>query len=507
MNIFARIAPRIALKRAAARKRLEILNSGYSHYGANRTKKSLAGWLYSGGSSKEDIEDNLDVLRQRSRDIYYGGGIIGTGAVKTMRTNVVGLGLMLKPKIDYDALKISSEAAKELETEIKREWKIYAESTDCDMQRLNNFYELQQLAFLNILLSGDVFAVLPVVKRKNSLYDLRIRLIEADMVATPPDKAMSDNIVGGVEFNENKEVVAYWFAKNHPLSHSGYTAQEYTRIKAYGDKTGRRNVLHLMNSERIGQLRGIPYLSPVIEALKQLGRYTDSELLAAVVSGLFTVFIEKTDTGEGPALGEFIPPEQQIDAADDSTIELAPGAVIDLREGEKIKEANPGRPNTSFEGFVNAIIRQIGVALEQPYEIILKCFNNSYSASRASLLEAWKTYKMYRKWFSDDFCQPVYEEWLAEAVAKNRIKAPGFFLDPRIRKAYSGAEWIGPAQGLLNPVQEVIAAEKRVANGFSTRARETTEMTGGDFFENVRERVNEERLMREISPEKVIANE
>ena len=41
-----------------------------------------------------------------------------------------------------------------------------------------------------------------------------------------------------------------------------------------------------------------------------------------------------------------------------------------------------------------------------------------------------------------------------------------------IRKAYTGAEWNGPAQGLLNPVQEVTAAEKRVQNGFSTRDRE-----------------------------------
>ena len=52
------------------------------------------------------------------------------------------------------------------------------------------------------------------------------------------------------------------------------------------------------------------------------------------------------------------------------------------------------------------------------------------------------------------------------------FQRPAFFSDPLIRKAYTGAEWNGPAQGLLNPVQEVTAAEKRVQNGFSTRDRE-----------------------------------
>jgi capsid protein len=105
---------------------------------------------------------------------------------------------------------------------------------------------------------------------------------------------------------------------------------------------------------------------------------------------------------------------------------------------------------------------------------------------------------MYRTWLARDFCQPIFEEWLAEAVAKGRIQAPGFFADAAIRKAYSGAEWNGPAQGLLNPVQEVNAAEKRVQNGFSTRDREAQELNGSDFYKNANQRKGEEKLMKEV---------
>ena len=193
-----------------------------------------------------------------------------------------------------------------------------------------------------------------------------------------------------------------------------------------------------------------------------------------------------------------IPEEEQIDAADESSLELGPGAVMDLNPGEKVHDSNPGRPNSNFSMFVEAICQQIGASLEIPYELLVKRFNASYTASKGALEEAWKMFRMYRAWLATDFCQPIYEEWLAEAVAKKRIDAPGFFTDPLIRKAYCKAEWNGPAKGMLDPVKEVTAAEKRVANGFSTRSSETMEMTGGDFYTNADQLKNEEKKLSEV---------
>ena len=252
------------------------------------------------------------------------------------------------------------------------------------------------------------------------------------------------------------------------------------------------------NRERIEQRRGVPFLAPVIESLKQLGRYTDAELVAAVVSGMFTVFIEKADASNEDAIGSMIPEEVQVDAEDETTIELAPGAVFDLNEGEKAHDMNPGRPNANFNGFVEAICQQIGASLEIPYELLVKRFNASYTASKGALEEAWKMFNMYRDWLATDFCQPVYEEWLTEAVAKGRIKAPGFFTDAVIRKAYCTAKWNGPAKGMLDPVKEVTAAEKRVQNGFSTRSDETMQMTGSGYYSNVEQLKHEEKELREV---------
>ena len=494
----ATISPEKALKREVAKKRLSMVNSGYGNYGANGTKKSVIGWTHGGGSHREDIEDNIDPLRQRSRDLYYGGSNIATGALKRLRTNTVGVGLHLKASLNEAILKIPPEQARELEETIEREFAHWADSTNCDMERLDNFYQLQQLTFLNALLSGDSFALMNTSRRTGSIYDLRIELIEADRVSTPDKERVNPLFCEGVEKNEAGEVVAYHISKFHPLSFVDRKPREWVRVAAYGEKTGRRNILHVMNRERIGQIRGVPFLSPVIETIKQLGRYTEAEVLAAVIDGLFTVFIEKESASDEVPFGEAVPEELQVDTEDEDSIELAPGAVIDLGEGEKANMVNPGRPNANFDPFVIAVTKQIGAALEIPYEILIMAFNSNYSASRAAILEFFKVIKMYRAWFVADFCQPIYEEWLSEAVAKGRIKAPGFFNDPIIKSAYCSAEWSGPSAGQLDPTKEVQAADLRVQGGYSTREREARELTGTDFYKNIKQRKREEELLKEV---------
>ncbi|MBQ4430210.1 MAG: hypothetical protein II877_01810, partial [Synergistaceae bacterium] len=94
-------------------------------------------------------------------------------------------------------------------------------------------------------------------------------------------------------------------------------------------------------------------------------------------------------------------------------------------------------------------------------------------------------------------CQCVYEDWLTEAVMKGRVSAPGYMDDDYIRSLYTWAEWTGPSQGQLNPVQEVNAAILKAQHGLSTWQRETSELTGGDFDLNMKQKKREESLMTE----------
>ena len=503
MNVMDRIigsvSPKRALDRAVARKRLEILGTGYSNHGASRGKNWDKGWNWAGGSAQEDIELNLSVMRQRSRDLFAGGGF-ARGALTTMRTSIVGAGMTVRPQADADLLGMTRDEASAWQRAVAREFDLWARSVNCDADRQNNFYELQQLAQLSWLMSGDVFALPMYARRPGSPYELCVRLIEADRVCTPgqlEDSGLAiptgdgGRIFSGVEVNAGGEVAAYHIASRHPLSFAqGATDPlEWVRVTAFGARSGRANILHLMEHERPEQRRGNPFLAPVMEELKQMARYVHAEQMNAVVNSMFTVFIKPNGTsGE---LGEGIAPGDRIsESAYD--YEMGSGNIIDLREGEEPYFANPNHTNQAFDAFISSLCMSIGSALEIPYEILLKRFNSSYTASRASSNEFWRVIRMRRRWLIEDFCQPVYEEFMAEAVARGRIGAPGFFEDPAVMAAYCNAEWNGPAPGHLNPQQEIAAAIERVRGGYSTRQKETAELNGGDWWENIRQCADEE---------------
>ena len=504
------VNPSAALRRQNDRIKLELIrsfkNSGYDESGASRNKNSMRGWLASSKSPQEDIDRNIPILRQRSRSLYMSAPL-AVSAIKTNRTNIVGEGLRLKSTIDAAFLRMTPEAAAEWQRNTEREFELWADSKFCDSTRVNNFYEIQQVACLAWLMNGDACALVEYERPTPAFpYGLRVHLIEADRVSTPhtsgtavnlyaTESTTGNRIFNGVEVTDAGRVVAYHICSTYPNSQLR-AAKKWQRVKAFGDKTGTPNVLMIFEAERAEQYRGVPYLAPVIESLKQLTRYGEAEMMAAVINGFFTVFItSEGNTGEVGFTGVLDDEDRVSD--DDLNYELGPGMVNVLKPGEKIDIADSKRPSSNFDAFTTALAKYVGAALEIPVELLIKSFNSSYSASRAALLEAWKAFRMKRKWLAADFCQPIYEIFLTEAIANGRIKAPGFFLDPAIKKAYCRAQWNGPAPGMLDPVKEATAAEKRIAIGVSTRQRESIEMTGTDFDANVAQLARENQLMKE----------
>ncbi len=487
-------------------------NKGYGSAGASTRKRSTKGFKSMSGSPREDIDANNYTLRQRGR-LMYMGNPVAASAIKTHRTNTIGLGLKLNPRPDMDFLGITREQAAEWANKVRREFSMWASHKDaCDAIGINDFYELQQLMLVSWLTSGDVFAL--IQQRQPTLlrpYGLRIRALEADLVATPNSTGTSlseatgknpnngNRIFDGVEVDKDGMVVAYHIRNTYPFEAT--TEQtKYERVEAIGKRTGQPNVLHLMSSERPDQYRGVSYIAPVIIPLLQLNRYTESELTAALIDSYFTAYIQtSTPEGENP-LNETAPADDTGGSADQNEYEMGPGQVNFLQPGENVVLADPKRPASGFSAFVEAICTQMGAALEIPKEILLKQFTASYSASRGALLEAWKSFRMYRTWFVNDFCNPVYELWLSEAVARGRIDAPGFFTDPAIREAWLACQWIGPSQGQLDPVKEIEAEILACSNGFSTHEDSALRINGSDFTMNVAQLAREAELLKEIAP-------
>lgn len=487
-------------QRLKARMGHALLGSGSGYHGASTTRRSLANFTPWPQDADADTVRDLPTLRARSRDMDRNAPIAGA-AINTVVTNVVGTGLSLVAQIDHAYLGLSEEAASTWQDQAERRFLLWAESADCDVTRTQNFYALQALALRSVLLSGDVFVLLPHVTRPGRDNGLAVQLIEADRVCNPGSKPDSPTRVQGVDLDANGAPTAYSIANRFP--NGGFFGQgvSWQTVPAFGVRSGRRNVLHLFERRRPGQTRGVPYLAPVIEPLKQLERYTNAELMAAVVAGMFTVFLETE--AQGTALGSAIEGGSGVSAPlSQGDLALGNGLIMELAPGEKATSANPGRPNDSFDPFVTSIIRQIGMLLEIPYELLVKHYQSSYSAAKAAMNDAWKFFRGRRDWLATVLCQPVYEAFLEEEIAAGRLSARGFFTDPLARAAWCGAEWVGDGPGSLDPLKEAQAARERVALTISTLARESILHDGGSWQAKVRQRGREEarRMEQQLGP-------
>ena len=484
MGILEKLAPRFMANRERARRELkleklksEILN--YSQHGASTRKNAFREYDDNLYDADEDIGHNKEILMARSRQLYMGNSI-AIGAIRKMRTNVVGTGIKLKPKINKKILGLTDEEASQIQENIQTVWELWANSVECDLERQSNFYQLQSLALITQLVDGECFVLLPLEKRNNEFFELKIKLIDSARCITP--SIANVDAKNGVEINKKGEVVAYWFIKNK-------LTLIPERVQVVGNN-GRKNILVLMEKERIGQRRGVPLLAPVIEMLSQITKFTNAELMNAVVSSMFSVFIT-SELNANPISDMFKSEASKVE----NNYRLGSGTIMELEPGQDVKFAEPTRPNTQFDNFLFAMCKQVGTALEIPVEVLLSNFNASYSASKASLEEVWKTYMMRREWLIANFCQPIFEEWLDEAVAKGYLELKGYFDNPLIRKAYQQAEWYGETQSQLDPYKEIKAAQLRIETGISTVAREARNLNGSDWKENIEQRKVEIKAM------------
>lgn len=428
--------------------------------------------------ARSDTLRYLPDQRGQSRELARTSPI-AVGAINTNVDRIVGTGLALSAQPNLSVLKWSIEKGLDWKAHVQNEFSLFADSLESDIEQTLNFYQQQALVLRGTLESGDLFTVLPDGQRTSTMpYALRIQLLEADRVGNPRSQMDTATMAGGVQFNESGAPSRFHIYDQHP---GGWVPGQSNLLAGKWEdrlgRSGRRRILHHYRKLRPGMPRGVPYLAPIIDCIKQISRYTEAEIMAAVITAYLTVFIE-TPTGNAAPVFDGTTPDA---GAPGQEIGLGMGAVVGLAPGEKPTSVNPGRPNPNFDPFIQAVIKQMGIALSLPYELLIKQFNSSYSASKAALLDAWVYFRTVRNWLALSFCQPVYETWLTEAVAIGRVPAPGFFSDPLLRWAYTRAAWPGDSMGSINPKDEVAAYTAAIDARLMTRERAEWELWGTDW--------------------------
>ncbi|MCP4342141.1 MAG: phage portal protein [Desulfobulbaceae bacterium] len=493
----AYFSPRIATSRIRDRDQYNAISGGY--HAGSRSRDALTGWTTRTADADTDILADLHTMRDRSRDLVRNNPF-GAGAIHTKVTNIVGTGLKLNASIDREYLQLDDEAADEYEQDAERLFGSWSQSSYCDIERTLLWQGHQDLALRSMLENGDHFVIMARADSA-SPWNMALQHVEADRVSNPDNGMDTETLVEGVEKSPSGAPLRYHISDKHPGSMNS-AGMKWTSVPAFGRDTGRRITLHMYRKVRAGQTRGIPDLAPVIETIKQLGRYTEAEIDAAVKTAMWSIIV-KTETGDGLAgldLDSWRTTRQEYYKGQPVDLKGGTSSTVGLFPDDDFQAFDPQRPNSAYEPFINAMIVQIGMALEIPAEVLTKYFQSSYSAARGALIQFGQLVAGRRKWFAADFCQPIYETVLSEAVASGRINAPGFFADPMIRAAYCGAEWVGDAMGQIDETKAVKAATDRIALGVSTRKRETAALTGEDYDRVLKQAEKENRMTGSDQP-------
>lgn len=479
-----------------------------AHKAASWYDRDMTTWRPRQGSADADWLPELNTARGRSRDLGRNNGV-AKGILQTIIDNVVGTGLRLSAMPDYKALGQTKGWANTWRANVQSRFQAYWCTTAIHSADTLNGDQLAALALRSQLENGDGAGILDWLPDAGDGFATKVKVFESDRLSNPFGEMDSPILRGGVKLDlATGAPIGYYIRNAHPgdaylAGMAGqFPAWEFVPRKT---SSGRLRVLHAFDAERPEQHRGKPLLVAVLPLFKQLARYMDAELAAAVVNGMIAGIIETpmlmedlvamfgdSDTGR----------DAYLKMRRDHAVPLESGSLIPVAPGDKVQPFLPQRPASGFAAFIESILRTVGASADLPYELVLKDFSKTnYSSARAALLEAWRAFLRRRDNIGSQWCDPIYACWLEEQVNTGAVDAPGFYEN---RAAYQRCAWVGPGRGAIDPLKEAMGAQVSVDAGFSTLERECAER-GLDWEEVMEQRATELQRAQDLNIPQVVS--
>ena len=530
------VNPEAGRRRLLARAQVEasasLFGGSGGYRGAQPDRGKRRSWFSRARSANADTLPGSERMRAEQRDAAMNQPI-ATAAINRKVTFTIGTGLMAIPAINGAALGLTPEEQESWEHRLAADFDAYMSSKDVDAARQATGYGVQAIVERGTITSGDMLALRVMPEdQPGRVTSTAWQLVEADRLRNPPtvadgaaDPSSGNIIAGGVEVDRYWNPVAYHILKQHPgdLQVVSIASMLPERIEAWDRDLQLPRVVHVYKKDRPEQVRGVGMLATVLEPLKMASDLTDAELFAAVMSAMIAVVYKSPGATPMPEpdYGEEggVDGDATVTGAAAYDIPPAPneyrfesGSVMEIDSEAEVEIKSPGRPNSAFEAFFEAIVRQIGAAIGIPSGVLMLMFNSSYTASKAELEALYLDVRAERAWFGGDWCVPTYLCFVAEKVAIGDYAMPGFFSDPAIRAAWTGVDWRGDGKITLNAAQEANGFKIQQDNGWKTGEQITAELTGGSYRENIRKRGAEHRawvdegLPVAVSPGTLAAN-
>lgn len=421
------LSPAAAVRRAQARSILAY----YEAARPDRLRKNRRATA----SANDDVLRAGVPMRQIARQLEQNYDL-AVGVLNTLVVNIVGAqGIGVEPQPRQADGSIHAPLARQL-MELHKEWRKRPEVTGQydwpSAERILARTWLRDGEALLQLIGGAVPGL-----QHGTRVPFSVEMLEADYL---PMDLNRDNIVQGVELNAWGAAVAYHLYKVDPSdSLSALSANATKRVSA-------DRMLHIKLAHRIRQVRGVSVFASVLNRFDDLKDYEESERIAAKIAASMAAYIKK-------GAPDLYDPQQ---AGDDSPrqMQFRPGMVFDdLRPGEDIGMIDTNRPNPNLETYRSGQLRAIAAGTGPTFSSVARKYDGTYSAQRQELIEGYSVYSTLAAEFIARVSRPVYERFVAMAVASGAIQLP-----PDVRvESIADATYMPPAMPWIDPKKEAEA--------------------------------------------------
>ena len=372
-----------------------------------------------------EISSALVTLRNRSRHMVRNNGW-AKRAVEAVVKHTIGEGIRPAPLGTINENKF-----------IKKIWRQWAETTDCDFYGKTNLYGLQELAMRAIVEGGDVIVILRRTKPDGNI-PIKLQLCEGDFIDHTRNGAINGGIARlGVQYSNSGELLGYWLWSHHPGDGDMFTLNYQSEFYPKDD------ILHVFEVLRIGQSRGIPFGVSSFMRMSDFSDYEDAQLMKQKVATCFAAFI----TGS------------EIPKTDDDPIidRLEPGVIDRLGTGETIEFANPPTVG-DYDIYSVRILQGIAAAYGITYEMLTMDYSRvNFTSGRMAKIDVTSNFRSWQyNMFVPQFCAPVWKWFMNACIIAGALP-----------KWYH-TDWTAPRVQQLDPVKENNARVTSVAAGFNT---------------------------------------
>lgn len=446
--------------------------TGLRMYGGARQTKTTGYFGSSSTSADAELNASLAALRNRSRQMVRDSGY-AKRAKEVIVNNVIGSGVGMQAQV----MGVRGELNTRVNDGIEAAWREWCRADACHTGGALHFGDLERALLGQVVEAGEVFVRLHSARFGRSAVPLALEIIEAERLAdnlAQPGAAQAGNEVRmGVEVDAYQRPVAYWLRRRNAGDMLPGTLSAPDRI----ERVPAEQIFHLKLTTRWPQTRGEPWMHTAVRKLDDVNEYSQHEVSAARASAAYFATIK---TPEDPN-----PLQDATDDTGQGMMDIEPLTIQELRPGEELDFHAPNRPNSAFDAFMRAMLREIAAGVGTSYESLSRDYSQSnYSSSRLALLDDRDGYKSLQQWWVRSFREPLHRLWLQQAVLARAVPVP---VDAYAADAarYEAVLFKPRGWSWVDPTKEVEAYKEAVRAGFTTVTDVIAQTADGRDIEDV----------------------